>query len=168
MRRERMNKLYQSLTIWFKALSLREQRLVIIGSLLVLLGGLYWGGVKPLIERADKAQAKITSEKQLLSWVTDKANEIQRLRASAGSGVSNLPINQAVSSSVSRFNIELIRMQPRGDQFQVWIAPMPFNKFMSWLAFLQEDYGIGVVFLDLEKGEKEGVIEVNRLQLSRG
>ena len=45
---------------------------------------------------------------------------------------------------------------------------MPFNKFMAWLAFLQEDYGIGVVFLDLDKGEKEGLIEVNRLQLSRG
>lgn len=163
-----MNKLYQSLTIWFKALSQREQRLVIIGSALVLLGGLYWGGIKPFIERAEMAQAKITSEKQLLSWVTAKANEIQQLRASVGNGASNLPINQAVSSSVSRFNIELIRMQPRGDQFQVWIAPIPFNKFIAWLAFLQEDYGIGVVFLDLDKGEKEGLIEVNRLQLSRG
>ena len=59
-------------------------------------------------------------------------------------------------------------MQPRGDQFQVWVAPMPFNQFMAWLAFLQEDYGINVVFLDLEKGDKEGLIEVNRLQLSRG
>ena len=86
-----MNKLYQSLTIWFKALSQREQRLVIIGSALVLLGGLYWGGIKPFNERAEMAQEKITSEKQLLSWVTAKANEIQQLRVSVGNGASDLP-----------------------------------------------------------------------------
>jgi general secretion pathway protein M len=45
---------------------------------------------------------------------------------------------------------------------------MPFNQFVSWIAYLQDSYGIEVVFLDIDKGDQDGLIEVNRLQLSRG
>ena len=111
---------------------------------------------------------RIQSEKQLLSWVKDKADQIRQSQGQGGRAVSSLPINQAVSSSVGRFKVELIRVQPRGEQFQVWVAPMPFNQFLNWITFLQETHGIKVVFLDIDKGNQDGMIEVNRLQLGRG
>jgi general secretion pathway protein M len=163
-----MNNLLASLQTWWQSISQREQRLVIACTLLVLVGGLYWGGVQPVVTRADNAQMRIQSEKQLLAWVKDKADEIAVLKGQGGKSVSGLPINQAVSSSVQRFKVELIRVQPRGDEFQVWVAPMPFNQFMNWVTFLQENYGIGVIFLDLDKGTQEGMVEINRLQFGRG
>lgn len=163
-----MNNLLASLQTWWQSISQREQRLVIACTLLVLVGGLYWGVVQPVVTRADNAQMRIQSEKQLLAWVKDKADEIALLKGQGGKSVSALPINQAVSSSVQRFKVELIRVQPRGDEFQVWVAPMPFNQFMNWVTFLQENYGIGVIFLDLDKGAQEGMVEINRLQFGRG
>lgn len=163
-----MNNLLTSLQAWWQSISQREQRLVIACTLLVLVGGLYWGVVQPVVTRADNAQMRIQSEKQLLAWVKDKADEIAALKGQGGKSVSGLPINQAVSSSVQRFKVELIRVQPRGDEFQVWVAPMPFNQFMNWVTFLQENYGIGVIFLDLDKGDQEGMVEINRLQFGRG
>jgi len=163
-----MNKLVNTLQTWWLSISQREQRLVVACSLLVILGGLYWGVVQPVAERADNAQMRIQSEKQLLSWVKNKADKISQVQGQGGRTVSSLPINQAVSASVSRFKVELIRVQPRGEQFQVWVAPMPFNQFMDWITFLQEKHGIKVVFLDIDKGDKDGMIEVNRLQLGRG
>jgi general secretion pathway protein M len=163
-----MNNLLASLQTWWQSISQREQRLVIACTLLVLVGGLYWGVVQPVVTRADNAQMRIQSEKQLLAWVKDKADEIAVLKGQGGKSVSGLPINQAVSSSVQRFKVELIRVQPRGDEFQVWVAPMPFNQFMNWVTFLQENYGIGVIFLDLDKGTQEGMVEINRLQFGRG
>ncbi|KLN65525.1 MULTISPECIES: type II secretion system protein M [Vibrio] len=163
-----MNKLVNTLQTWWLSISQREQRLVVACSLLVILGGLYWGVVQPVAERADNAQMRIQSEKQLLSWVKNKADKISQSQGQGRGSVSSLPINQAVSASVSRFKVELIRVQPRGEQFQVWVAPMPFNQFMDWITFLQEKHGIKVVFLDIDKGDTDGMIEVNRLQLGRG
>lgn len=163
-----MNKLVHSIQSWWLSISQREQRLVVVCVLLVVLGGLYWGMVQPVAARADNAQVRIQSEKQLLSWVKNKADVIAAQREQGAPSISNLPINQAISSSVGRFNVELIRMQPRGEQFQVWLAPMAFNQFINWIAFLEENHGIKVVFLDMDKGDKEGVIEVKRLQLGRG
>lgn len=163
-----MNNLLASLQTWWQSISQREQRLMVACTMLVLVGGLYWGIVQPVANRADNAQMRIQSEKQLLTWVKDKADEIAVLKGHGGKSVSGLPINQAVSSSVKRFKVELIRVQPRGDEFQVWVAPMPFNQFMNWVTFLQETYGIGVVFLDLDKGDQEGMVEINRLQFGRG
>lgn len=163
-----MNKLVNTLQTWWLSISQREQRLVVACSLLVVIGGLYWGVVQPVAERANNAQMRIQSEKQLLSWVKDKADQISQYQGQGGRAVSGLPINQAVSSSVGRFKVELIRVQPRGEQFQVWVAPMPFNQFLNWITFLQETHGIKVVFLDIDKGNKDGMIEINRLQLGRG
>jgi len=163
-----MKNLLASLQTWWQSISQREQRLVVVCTVLILVGGLYWGVVQPVSNRADNAQLRIQSEKQLLAWVKDKADEINQLKGQGGKSVSSLPINQAISSSVSRFKVELIRVQPRGEEFQVWVAPMPFNQFMSWVTFLQESYGIGVVFLDLDKGDQEGMVEIKRLQFGRG
>jgi len=163
-----MKQLINTLQQWWLSISQREQRLVVVCGLLLLVGGLYWGIVQPVSERAAEAQVRIQSEKQLLSWVKDKADEISQLRGQGGQPVSSLPINQAVSSSVGRFNVELIRVQPRGEAFQVWVAPMPFNQFVNWLAFLQETHGIGVQFLDIDKADRDGMVEINRLQFGRG
>ncbi|MGD8233936.1 type II secretion system protein M [Vibrio sp. TRT 1302] len=163
-----MNNLLMSLQTWWLSISQREQRLVVVCVFFAVLGSVYWGIVQPIAQRADDAQMRIQSEKQLLNWVQSKGDEISKLKAQGGLTVSSMPINQAVSSSVKRFNVELIRVQPRGEQFQVWIAPMPFNQFVSWIAYLQETYGIEVVFLDVDKGAQNGLVEVNRLQLGRG
>lgn len=76
-------------------------------------------------------------------------------------------MNQVIPSSTRQFKIELIRMQPRGEQMQVWVKPLPFNSLVNWLAFLRDSQGINVQFLDLNKTDVEGVVEVNRLQLTR-
>ena len=79
-----MNKLINTLQTWWLSISQREQRLVVVCSLLVVIGGLYWGVVQPVAERANNAQMRIQSEKQLLSWVKDKADQISQSRGQGG------------------------------------------------------------------------------------
>lgn len=163
-----MSALLISIQSWWRQISGREQRLVIVCAILLVFGGLYWGVIQPVLQRADAAQQSIQREKQLLTWVEDKADEIISLRAQTGQVVSSTPLNQAVSSSARRFNIELIRVQPRGEQLQVWISPLPFNRFAEWMAFLQDTQGITATFLDIDKGSQNGVIEIKRLQFTKG
>nr|WP_026026021.1 type II secretion system protein M [Vibrio rumoiensis] len=155
---------------WWQGISTRERRLVIAGLSLFIIGFVYWGIFQPLSDRTEQAQIRLNTEKQLLQWVTSSADNIVSLRAQSGVRGSqrNMPINQVVSSTASRFDIELIRMQPRDDMLQVWVQPLPFNTLINWLAELRDKYGLQVLFLDVNRTDKQGVVEVNRLQFQRG
>lgn len=154
---------------WWQSISPRERIVVSGGSVTLLIAAIYWGGIKPLNDRAELAQNRINSERSLLTWVQKKADTIVTLRggSSGGSQLANRPMNQVIPSSTRQFQIELIRMQPRDEQMQVWIKPLPFNSLINWLAYLRDTQGIHAQFLDLNKTDVEGMVEVNRLQLSR-
>ncbi len=154
---------------WWQSISPRERILVAGGGVALLIAVIYWGGIKPLNDRAELAQNRINNERNLLAWVQKKADTIITLRGGASSSSRSAirPMNQVIPSSTRQFKIELIRMQPRGEQMQVWVKPLPFNSLVNWLAFLRDSQGINVQFLDLNKTDVEGVVEVNRLQLTR-
>lgn len=154
---------------WWNGLTGREQRLVLGGGISLLIAVLFWGVWQPLSEKSTLAQSRIVSERQLLSWVKDKADDITTLRSSGNGPVNaDQALNRVIPTSTRRFKIELIRMQPRDEMMQVWVKPLPFNSLINWLAFLRDTHGIHAEFIDMNKTDVEGVVEVNRLQLSRG
>ncbi|WP_117235627.1 type II secretion system protein M [Vibrio maerlii] len=153
---------------WWQSISQREQRLVIAAAVVTAFVAVYWGLIQPLNTRAAQAEARLVSERQLLSWVQGKADSIVAQRGSGSTvATSNQPLNQVISRTASQYRVELIRVQPRGEMLQVWVQPLSFDQLINWLTFLQEKQGISVAFLDIEETDKPGVIEVNRLQFSR-
>ncbi|GAK86867.1 general secretion pathway protein M [Vibrio ponticus] len=163
-----MQAILNSLQIWWYRITPREQRLVMIGSLVLVFGVLYWGIYQPITQRAEQAQLNLSSEKQLLGWVSDQADKIVELRGNGAKAISPLPLNQAISSSARRFDVEMVRVQPRGDEMQVWVQPLPFNQLISWVEYMQANHAIEVLFLDIDKSSQAGMVEVKRLQLSKG
>lgn len=163
-----MKRLIEALNVWWSGISQREQRLLIICALLLVVGALYWGLLQPMQQRAEQAQMRISSERQLLGWVKEKADRISELRGRSGQSARVLPLNQVVSTSVGRYKVDLIRMQPRDQELQVWVQPLSFNQLLSWLAHMRETHGVEVQFIDLAAAEQPGVVEVKRLQLKRG
>ncbi len=148
------------------SLSSRERALTLIMIVSLLVGGVYWGIIAPLQQRTESVNQRLTLESQQLDWVKAKADEIVLLQASSGRPSSvNRPLNQVVSSSVRRFNIDLLRVQPRGQSLQVSIKPVAFNNLIQWLDFLQTQYGVSVEFVDINATTTEGEVEVARLQL---
>ncbi|GLR04626.1 type II secretion system protein M [Vibrio hyugaensis] len=163
-----MKNLIAQAQTWWNSISQREQRLVMGGGVIAIIGMIYWGLLQPMNQRAELAQTRIQSEKQLLNWVQDKADDITALRKSGGVSFSNQPLNQLVSSSARRYKVELIRVQPRNESVQVWIKPLAFNQMVDWLRYLKEQQGIEVEFLDIDRTDQAGMIDVNRLQFKRG
>ncbi len=163
-----MNNLIAPLHNWWQGNSPREKRMVTICAVFVFFAVVFWGVLKPLNERSALAKSRIQSEQQLLEWVTNRADEITLLRQQGGIVRSSEPLNQVITTSTRRFNIELIRVQPRGEMMQVWVQPIPFSKLVDWIAYLKEKQGVDVEFIDIQRGKQPGLIEVQRLQLKRG
>lgn len=151
----------------FLQLSEREQRLVIISAVLVLVAIFYWGIWSPLTTSIEKAQTAVKNQTELLDWVQKNANRAVQLRSSGGNNVvftGSLP--QAVNQSATRMNIAISRMQPQGEELQVWIDQAPFNDLLSWLQSL-EKMGVSILDIDIAESNLPGQVKIRRLKLGK-
>ncbi|KEY91384.1 general secretion pathway protein M [Candidatus Photodesmus blepharus] len=128
----------------------------------------YFGTCNLLNKRVHAAESRFSFEKELLTWVTKKANEINKLRIESGSINPTQSLSEVISFSACGHKVELIRIKPHGGMIQVWTKPIVFGEFVSWLNCLKQEYGVRVELLDIERSNRSGVIEVKHLQFSQG
>ena len=69
---------------WFNALEQREQRLIGLMAIFVIIIGIYFLAIQPLQERIERAEGKLVNEQKLLAWVEKNATTIVRLRGQSG------------------------------------------------------------------------------------
>ncbi|PRO75245.1 type II secretion system protein M [Alteromonas alba] len=151
----------------FTALTEREQRLVLLSGLVILLGIFYWGLWAPLNQSISQQSQLLESNKKLVSWVEEqgqKAAQLRRTQSSPRRVTGSLP--QLVTSTSSNHSLSISRMQPQGDEIQVWIDEAPFNSLVGWLNEL-ETRGIVIEQLDVAEANAPGMIKVRRLVLTK-
>ncbi|MGS2721112.1 type II secretion system protein GspM [Paraglaciecola aestuariivivens] len=151
----------------FSQLSTREQRLVMLSGVLLVLASFYWGIWSPLNHALERSQKAVENQQALLVWVQQHANRAIQLRNNAGqstSFVGSLP--QVVNQAASRMKISISRMQPQGDELQVWIDQAPFNDLLGWLQSL-EKIGVSILDIDMAEANAPGIVKVRRLKLGK-
>lgn len=151
----------------FRQLSEREQWLVSVSVIVVLIGLFYWLVWAPVNDALETNRKAVTNQQVLLSWVQKNANRAIQLRGSAvntNSYSGSLP--QAVNQTAARLNIAISRMQPQGEELQVWVDQAPFNDVLSWLMSLQ-NMGVSILDVDLAEADQSGMIKIRRLQLGK-
>jgi general secretion pathway protein M len=149
----------------WQQLNSREQALVISMSVLVVIFLLYTLFWQPLQKNIANTEKKITRQQELLTWVSEKTALYQQAKITAkpSSGSITGIVNRAARSN----GITVTRMQPKGDELQVWIDEVPFYQLMLWLADLAETQGLQVQAIDINDTNTAGVVQVRRLQLGR-
>lgn len=151
----------------FKALTEREQLLVLISVVAVVVGLFYFVIWQPL--QTGIAQQTTTLEKQteMRDWVQRQAIKATQLRSLAGkkSGF-NGSLPQAVNATSARHQIAISRMQPQSEELQVWVDEAEFNKVLAWLQAL-EKMGILIKQVDISESNTPGIIRIRRLQLGK-
>jgi general secretion pathway protein M len=151
----------------FLQLSSREQRLVIISAVLVLVAIFYWGIWSPLNTSLERNQTAVNNQTELLEWVQKNANRAVQLRNSGGNKTTfsgSLP--QVVNQSANRMKIAISRMQPQDEELQVWIDQAPFNDVLSWLQSL-EKIGVNILDIDIAESDLPGQVKIRRLKLGK-
>ncbi|KXI28279.1 type II secretion system protein GspM [Paraglaciecola hydrolytica] len=157
----------EKLKLYYKQLNEREQRLVLLSAVLVVIALFYWVIWSPLSQAVTKGQANLNSQKELLVWVQQNANRALQLQGSAKPNAKFTgSLAQEVNQSAGRLNITIARMQPTGEELQVWVDQVPFNDVLSWLQGL-ESKGIVVLDLDIAETNAAGQIKIRRLKLGK-
>jgi general secretion pathway protein M len=158
-----VNKLIQT----FHRLSEREQRLVMISAVVVIVGIFYWLIWAPLSQSVETDRKAVAAQQELLAWVQKNANRAAQLRGSAGkNAVFTGSLPQIVNQTAARLNIAISRMQPQGDELQVWVDQAPFNDVLSWLQAL-EKVGVEIKDIDIAEADLPGMVKIRRLKLGK-
>lgn len=151
---------------WWQQLNTREQRLVSVMSVLMsifILYGLIW---QPLTENIEKTALKLERQQALLTWVTENTQRYQQAKRNARAS-SDASLSSIVNRTSSANNITITRMQPQGDDLQVWIDEISFNQLLTWLEQLAVSNGLQVKNIDLSSADQQGMVRVRRLQLGK-
>lgn len=152
---------------YWENLSERERRLLFGGGALLVLALLYWGLWSPMASSLDSQRSAVASQQRQLSWMQQQATEVTKLRARGNQVKASGSLSAAVNGSARQLGITLSRIQPQGDDLQVWIDQIEFNLLISWMGELQSQQGIIAQSLDLNATDTPGQVRVRRLLLSR-
>ncbi len=151
----------------YKQLTEREQILVMVSAVVIVIGAFYWIVWSPLNSSLEDSRKAVISKTADLAWVKKNALRAMQLKKSSGKAAAfsgSLP--QAVNQTAGRVQIAISRMQPQGEELKVWVDEAPFNDVLSWLQAL-ERRGVKILDMDVAKGDSPGMIKVRSLQLGK-
>ena len=151
------------------SISAREQRLLVAGAGLLLVGLFYWIIWQPLTEQIAMRERQVQNQQQTLTWLKEKGELVLAMQ---GGGRRQLDTSGTLEGVVNRtaFNhkIKIARLQPQAQELQVWIDTVPFDDLLRWLATLVEQHGIQVKIIEIAHEDlAPGLVKIRRLQLSR-
>ena len=154
------------LKLWFKGISEREQKLVLVASSVAVIGIFYFAIYSPISSALEQQKLALKSEKQLLSWVNEQSGRAIILRQSSNKVAFAGSLTQVVNQTTRNANIPVARMQPQGEELIVSLDQVVFNDFLLWLDVL-EKRGVVIVQSDVSEVDEKGFVQVRRLQLGK-
>lgn len=153
-----MNKLQA----WYAGLQQREQRMVTFGGVTVALLILVLGILMPLQSAVSRAEQGNKTKTEDLAWMQANAAEVR-----AGGTLLPAETGEAPVVLVDRVGREaglasaLRGTQPNGTGVRVQLEAAPFDILVTWLATLDERYGLAIESITVDRAARPGVVNAS-------
>ena len=157
-----MSPLLAKLRAWYGGLQEREQRIVGIGAvalgILLLVGAI----LLPLHSAVSSAEKRTETRRADLAWMQVNAPEIQTGNSSIAIDTHEAPV--VVVDRVGRESglaSALRGTQPSGTGVRVQLEAASFDMLITWLATLDERYGLAIESISVDRAARPGVVNAN-------
>jgi general secretion pathway protein M len=158
-----------ALKAYLDGLEARERKLLLAAAVAVVFAIFYWGMWAPLKGAVIEQQQMLAADEGRLADMKRAVIDVVSLQEQNAQGQVNSggSLSSVVNRTAKAQKVVIARIQPQGEDLQVWIDQVPFNVFLQWLEVLKSQYGIQVSSLDLSTEAEAGVVRIRRLQLTR-
>ena len=156
-----------NLLAWWNSLAYREQQLLGVCSVILVIGIFYWGIWSPISNAEYDAQQDVLKEQRDLTAVKQKANRILALKKSGAKTTRGGSLSSIVNSTASAYGLTITRMQPQSNKIQVWMDEVPFDALLGYLDDVVQKKGLSLDNLDIAETDAAGIVKVRRIQFSR-
>lgn len=136
----------------YLALSTRERLLVwTFGAVVAVL--LVGGLAQSLREYRVRSVARYFAEQADLRWMRDNRSAPALRDGRSG----ETPTMSTIDATAKEFGLELRRIDPKGDGFNVQIDAKPFNRVLRWSHALETRHGFEIVSANID-GFEDGLV----------
>jgi general secretion pathway protein M len=153
-----MNKLKD----WYLGLEAREQWMVLVGAVVVGMAVLFGGILLPLESAVSTAVKAKETRREDLAWMRVNAPEIRAGGASLAPDTGEAPV--VLVDRVGReagLGNAMRGTQPSGAGVRVQLEAAPFDTLVSWLATLEEHYGLAIESISVDRAARPGLVNAN-------
>ncbi len=153
-----MNKL----RTWYAGLQQREQRVVAIGGVAVAALILVMGILLPLQSAVSSAVKRNETKREDLAWMQVNAPEIRAAgnQVLADTGEAPVVLVDRVGREAG-LGSALRGTQPNGTGVRVQLEGAPFDTLVTWLATLDERYGLAIESITVDRAARPGVVNAS-------
>jgi len=130
---------------WLQQLELREQRVLMGGTLLTIGLLIYFLLWQPLNQAQSDLKNRVTAQQATLLWMQTAAQQVQQLRAKNGDNSKIQPLLPTIERSLQTEALAKLtkRLEPKSDsEVRVNIEQISFTELVTWLALLQNQFAI--------------------------
>ena len=153
-----MNKL----RAWYAGLQQRERRVVAVGGVVVAVLILVLGILLPLHSAVTNAVQRNATKRDDLAWMQGNASEIRAAGSQLPADTGEAPV--VLVDRVGReagLASALRGTQPNGTGVRVQLEAAPFDALITWLATLDERYGLSVETITVDRAARPGVVNAS-------
>ncbi|MEP6883210.1 MAG: type II secretion system protein M [Gammaproteobacteria bacterium] len=150
------------LRVWYAGLQEREQRVVAGGAAAVAILILLFGILMPLQHAVSNAVTRNETKRKDLAWMQINAPEIHAAGnpATADSGEAPVVLVDRVGREAGLASA-FRGTQPNGTGVRVQLEAAPFDTMVTWLATLDERYGLDIESITLDRAARPGVVNAS-------
>lgn len=147
------------LRAWYAGLQERERRVVAVGGVALALIVLFGGILLPLHSVVASALQRNDGKRADLEWMRANAAEIR----SAGNlmilDTGEPPVVMVDRTGRAAGLTDALRgTQPSGTGVRVQLEGAPFDTLVAWLATLDQNYGLSVDSITVDRAAKPGLV----------
>lgn len=152
---------------WFLDQSPRDQMMLSVGGVLVLIYILLFLVLFPMQSDLEKKQKRNLVSLQEQQAVRELAGQVlaRQQAGQQGGGAQNL--TSLLNDSTREFGLTMENVQPSGNSARVRLGASEFNKVVAWLHEMEIKQGLQITDLTITADRNPGVVLVN-LQLTQG
>jgi general secretion pathway protein M len=153
-----MNKL----RTWYAGLQQREQRMVAVGGVVLAVLILVLGILLPLQTAVSGAVKGNDTKREDLKWMQANAAEIRAAgnQVAADTGEAPVVLVDRVGREAGLGNA-LRGTQPNGTGVRVQLEAAPFDTLVTWLATLDERYGLAIESITVDRAAQLGTVNAS-------
>jgi general secretion pathway protein M len=147
----------------WQQLSLREKRLVVVTSIVVVITFVYFMIWEPLQDGIQTSRVRLKAQNQTLANMQGQAAEARQLLAAKRQAGANTRSSSSLLVIIERtaqtknLKSRLQKVQPEGENgVRVWVENASFDQLIDWLALLENRNTIYVNEIIIERQKEPG------------
>lgn len=154
---------------WFNSLPKREQILLIVASVLIVLFIIVNGVYKPVLDKKQRLINANEATTKDIAWAKRTGDEIRQLRGQSTSPRGGrMSLSQMTDQAAARHQLRIARFQPSGDrEAQIWLEKVEYKKVLAWLDQLESDYGLTIKTAAINSANVSGFVTA-RIRIKKG